>query len=552
MILGISNKTMVDFNSSCLDGCGIRQILNINEFTFNDISSLKIYGECDKEYDHSLLEFSYSMDNVCWSCYVSYEEFLTITADIEQDFYLRVKVGGTITGITINGEPYSNISTQLDASFKFGDNKPSSSLYNPYINMDCAMSLYQTMTEMVSNVIGVSCYYFKLSPNSGSRDLTFKEYALMNVDTVKQIKLIIADNQMPSSKPEFNDFGLDWQTDWEVEVSKQSFATAFGNTAKPMEGDFIYIPMMKRMWMINGAWEEKKDAFMWNATTFKLTLVKYQEKDSVDLGDTEQLVNSFVKNKYEDLFGDEENVGSGFDSINNEAPYQGRLYNIYESDAIRKSIDIDKVEISPKSLYFRGNLISDMNYVLNGLEKSKQIEYQVKFCGENGTLSFIINSQRNKIDYDLIYINNLRIKIAQSGMGTTLTCLNSNQSLKLDNGQTYFVYLRWSKQLNICEFSAARYTFNQDVPLYKLQPSHYWFDMDNRITKVSKYTIEMNVDKKSSVIINNFKGTITNFKLFDEYVSDEKEILQMYPNHNHLIINDTARKLIAMEGSHIG
>ena len=541
---------MIDFNKSC--GCGINQILNINEFTFNDISVLKILGDCNSEYNLNDLQFSYSLDNVCWSCYVSYNEFLEITADIEQDYYLKVKVPGVITNVLINDESYLNISTQIDSSFKFGDTLTTQSLYNPYINMECAISLYQTMTEMISNVIGIACYYFKLSPNQNSRDLTFKEYALMNVETVKQVKLIIQDNQMPSSKPEFNDFGLDWQTDWEVEVSKQSFATAFGIKAKPMEGDFIYIPMMKRMWMVNGAWEEKKDAFMWNASTFKLTLVKYQEKDSVDLGDTESLVNSFVKTKYEDLFGDEENVGSGYDTINNEAPYQGKLYNVYESDAIRKSVDTDNVEISEKSLYYKGNLIADMNYVLKGNVKSNQLEYQTKFCGENGTLSFIISSLRNRIDYDLIQINNLRIQISQSGMGTTLTCLNSNQSIKLNNGDTYFVYLRWSKQLNLVEFSAAKYVYNQDVPLYKLQPAHYWFDIDNRIKKISKYSIEMNVIDKAAVKINNFKGTLTNFKLFDEYVSDEKEILQMYPNHNHLLINDTARKLITINGSNIG
>ena len=66
----------------------------------------------------------------------------------------------------------------------------------------------------------------------------------MDVEAVKQIKLIIKDGQMPSSKPEFSEFGLDWQTDWETEISKGMFATAFGMKAQPMEGDLIYIPMI--------------------------------------------------------------------------------------------------------------------------------------------------------------------------------------------------------------------------------------------------------------------------------------------------------------------
>ena len=126
---------------------------------------------------------------------------------------------------------------------------------------------------------GIPCYYIKLNPDVNSKDMTFKEYTLFGVEAIKQLKIIIADNQMPSSKPEFNDWGIDFQADWETEITKGSFATAFGPTAQPMEGDLIYIPMMKRMWMVNGAYEEKKDAFMWIATTFKLSLVKYQEKD---------------------------------------------------------------------------------------------------------------------------------------------------------------------------------------------------------------------------------------------------------------------------------
>ena len=111
----------------------------------------------------------------------------------------------------------------------------------------------------------------------------------MGVEAVKQIKLMVQDGMMPSSKPEFSEFGFDFSTDWETEISKSVFASAFGNTAKPMEGDLIYIPMMKRMWMVNGAYEEKNEGFMWQSSTFKVALVKYEDKGSVDLGDGKAL-----------------------------------------------------------------------------------------------------------------------------------------------------------------------------------------------------------------------------------------------------------------------
>ena len=295
----------MDFNSLDLCGCKPIQIININ-LAINNIDNIKIYDSCNNVYDMNTLQYAYSVDMLCWSCYLSYNDLLTSVVELHSDFYVRIKVQGDISKIELNGNQFLDYTTQLDSSFNFTycDNSTSSNVYNPYANMDCAIGLYQNLSNTIACITGIPIYYFKLSPNVGSKDITFKEYTLMDVAAVKQIKLVVKDGQMPSSKPEFSDWGLDWQTDWETEISKSMFATAFGPTAQPMEGDLIYIPMMKRMWMVNGAYEEKRDGFMWVATTFKVTLVKYQEKGSVDLGSTEELVNSFVKNKYEDLFGD--------------------------------------------------------------------------------------------------------------------------------------------------------------------------------------------------------------------------------------------------------
>ena len=57
---------MIDYSNKnvCLDGCAPSQILNINGYAFNDISNLKIYDHCGKEYDLSKLEYAYSLDNL--------------------------------------------------------------------------------------------------------------------------------------------------------------------------------------------------------------------------------------------------------------------------------------------------------------------------------------------------------------------------------------------------------------------------------------------------------------------------------------------------------
>jgi hypothetical protein len=540
------------YNTACLDGCSPAQVLNIS-MAINDISVVEIFNNCDCKYDKSQLQYAYSLDNICWTCYMSYNDILKSTVNLKQDFYVRIKIPNTIGYISINDIISHDYTTQLFQGFDFkleNCGSITSNTFNPYANLDCAISLQTQISETVACMFGVPIYYFKLSPNEGSKDITFKEYTLMDVESVKQIKLIIKDGQMPSSKPEFAEFGLDWQNDWETEISKGMFATAFGINAQPMEGDLIYIPMMKRMWMVNGSYEEKNDSLMWNSTTFRVTLVKYQEKGSVDLGDAESLVDSFVKNKYEDLFGDEENIDSGFDSV--EAPLysSNNLYPVFESDSTRKYVSCNNVNIVPHNTYYKNTLISDSKYEFTN-SSNQTIVYQRQYCGKEGACSFIFcaNATLNNILTKIIEIGDLKIIVEQNTKVVLYLNKCPDNKLILETGKTYLVIFRWSKVLNYAELSAFAYTYNQNVPKYKLSPAHVYYDIDNPSSKqILNYSIELEQEKKKDVLLNSINGWITNIKLFDVYIDDITTLMQMYPTHQHLIINDTARKLLDLPG----
>ena len=542
---------MTDFvNANCLGSCNPPQIVNLS-YAVSDMSSLKIYGNCD-EYDHSELLYSYSIDNVCWSCFMSYDEVLVNTIELNSDFYIKVKVTGPICKVEIDGDPIQDYATQLDPGFNF-TSEESSNLYNPYANTEDAVNLQQQLAENVSSIVGIPIYYFKLSPNAGSKDLTFKEYTLMDVESVKQIKLIVADGQMPSSKPEFTDWGLDFQTDWETEITKQSFATAFGNYAQPMEGDLIYIPMMKRMWMVNGAYEEKKDGFMWIATTFKVALVKYQEKDSVELGNAQTFVDSIVKNKYEDLFGEDEETtrDSGETSINVPIYSPNRLYPVYRSDATRKYVTCDSIDVMNNDIYVRGSLISDTKYKNPFPTSESTIIYQKKYCGDELSLSFLLNFEMLESKTGtIIEIGNIKINYTQEYDKIKLFISNvPNIELNIISGDTCFIIFKWSKKMNIIDASAYRYDHIKNVPIYKLTGAHYYFDIDNPIDQISsKYDIELSLTEQSEVKLHGIYGWITNFKLFDLYNDNISELLRMFPNNQHLAINDTARRILDLPG----
>ena len=282
---------------------------------------------------------------------MSYDEILENTVELVSDFYVRLRVQGNVSKVLIDGTEITDFSTQLESGFNLQSYDINSNTWNPYSNIDCSVSLYQQLNESVASISGIPIYYFKVNGVKESADMTFKEYTLKSVSSIKQIKLIVSDGQMPSSKPEFADFGLDWQTDWEVEITKSMFATAFGNTAQPTEGDLVYIPLMSRMWMVNEAYEEKKDAFMWHAATWKLALVKYQDDAAVDLGFSQDMVDDIVKNKYEDIFGEEENQEAQVDAAPILQAAPNDLYPIFRSDAVRKYISCKGIDIIQSLLY---------------------------------------------------------------------------------------------------------------------------------------------------------------------------------------------------------
>jgi hypothetical protein len=307
------------------------------------------------------------------------------------------------------------------------------------------------------------------------------------------------------------------------------------------------------MWQVSGAYEEKKDALMWNATTFKVSLIKYEEKGNVDLGDLDDMVNSFVKNTYDDLFGDEDNAGSGEESSDAPTGAFDNLFPVFKSDATRKYVTTSGINIFDNSTYYKGTLISDAWYMFNKLFNQQKIVYQKQYCGNDITICFVFKPLTldlgETFEGTILDLGPLKINIYQD-FSETIISVNKNKKLTLTliSGNTYFVFIRWSKELNISEIGAALYTYNQAIPIYKLQSGNYYYDIDNLQNVTSNWDMEFILDKKYDVILNNFVGNITNIKLFTIYNDNISEMLQQYPTNNTLLINDTARKLIGLDG----
>lgn len=566
-------------NRACNPVCGAVQVITINE-PVNGISDIVIYKNDECKYSTAELKYSHSIDSVCWSCWADYNTELSSVINIKTDFFVKFQVSGPVSSVYIkdaNTDSYIqtfNWSSQMLSGFNFTgctDSSANPNRYDPYANMECAVKLQQQLSETVACMFGIPVYYFKVSGVKASADITFKEYALKSVTSVKQIKIVIKYGQMPSSKPEFSDFGLDWQSDWEVEVTKNMFATAFGNAEQPAEGDLVYIPMMKRMWQVNEAYDEKNDSLMWVSTSFKLALVKYQNEAIVDKSVTEDLINDIVKNKYEDLFGDQEGIGSGEEAAEPVGARPDNMVPVFESDATRRYVAVREAEIKSANqnndlcLYYKGTLIADSYYEFSDRSVADpgnpvRIEYQRNYCGDEISVSFIINIESGLIQTapktgTLISIGNIKLKydvmVNEKTNTTSVNIYNINNKelkLSLSADNWYLVVFRYSKSLNVSDISSYIYTYPAGMPQYKLRKFHYYFDVDNGNVTASKWNGEMQVESKQPVRIYDFGGCITNIKVADVYIDDTSELMMQYPTSQHMTVNDTARPIYGLLG----
>lgn len=536
-----------------VDNCKIKRILQFNEAMISQ--PLSLY-DLDNQDITEKCNYSWSIDGVCWTQWTTYNEYLKITNRIESDFYLRILLFGGFSKVVINNCISKCYNITLDNSDIFLNNFCNNdNIFNPYINLDCALRLQQQLNDSVICMFGIPIYYIKVSPKLDSADYTFKEYSLHGVENIKQIKLMIPDGQMPSSNPKLTEFDLDWDIDWETEISKTQFATAFGWDAFPKQRDLIYIPMMKRMWEVNSAYDEKNENLLWKSTTWKLSLVKYNEKTNIDHNSFDEIIDNWIINTYDNTFGEleqneqERTVGSS--PLTAPTFVATNLFNIFMEDSIRKQYTKEDISILDKTICHKSNI------VVRNIYKFKNdngcITYQKGICGESGILSFILETPgtlNGMISKDIINFGNLFVNIKYQDNEFYLEFNGMTQSL--DPFNIYMVLIRWNRNNYTSELNIYKLTHRDDIPAYLLKPEMYYFDFHNPICeKISEYNNDFIHCNSLPCQIHPYPVLISNIKYYDKYLSLEdslKECIKYTTTHESCIINDLARPINSGKG----
>lgn len=268
--------------------------------------------------DDIVIDFRYSIDGKSWSLWTNVgtakggltnetSEIFEITLDPQNKFYpefrftsVLVNNDGTIiydTEETID-PTITIVNFDLDLEFSAAPEKiikkPAAVCSNevstrPVIFSDCnftfnpyavnrALNLYQDLSKMVNKVFGLDANYYSIQPQARGKDVILKEYTLFNVVSEKCIKIMVPQNQFPDNRINFDPFGLNFESPFEINIDKRYFETIFGRGSQPRKRDIIYFPITNRIYEINSTYLFRD--FMNAPVYFKIELQKYSPRSN--------------------------------------------------------------------------------------------------------------------------------------------------------------------------------------------------------------------------------------------------------------------------------
>lgn len=269
--------------------------------------------------------FRYSRNRLDWSLWYDVDpgnlgDAASIFLDDCDDFYFEVKYeydDGTsnemstpieINEIKLRFKQTTAIANTYTPQVSCSDEKCISIIQNrdpsfrPY-NVDSAIGMFQELSFFTNQLYGHQVVYFRTLPESNSGDYVFKEWTLYkNIDR-KCVKVMVKDNAFPANTPKFSEFGIDFQLPFEIEVDHKYFQSIFGVNSEPRKRDFLYFPLLNRMFEIQGSYLHR--GFMMAPTFWKIQLKKYNPNIDMLLTDDTRTFLDNVITSAEQLFSEE-------------------------------------------------------------------------------------------------------------------------------------------------------------------------------------------------------------------------------------------------------
>jgi hypothetical protein len=232
-------------------------------------------------------------------------------------------------------------------------------LFNPYAMLNNTRSMFSQLTNVVNDIFGHCVKYYKVNSDQRSRDVILNEYSLYNVVDMKDVKILVPDNNFPPNEFQFDEFGMGIEG-FEIHITREEFQKAFGARSMPQERDYIYFPLVDRMYEINSV--ALADPVVYKDIYYKATLRKWQDRVNVDTPEPyKQELNDLTLN-IDELFDPEIKD----ETLKITKPQQYRTIGTGANDYVRSELS-KQLSISDYKINNNWTIVSKNHYELGKL-----------------------------------------------------------------------------------------------------------------------------------------------------------------------------------------
>ena len=134
------------------------------------------------------------------------------------------------------------------------------------------------LNSWIQNTLSTPVTYWNITGIDSTRDVILNEFGLYAGSPGVCLGVHVKDNVIPTEKPEYKDWGLDWES-FEVEVSVETFKATLGDKATPTVGDFLYISTVNRLYSVLSYYTER--GVDGRPLVYVLKLSTYEGKSSI-------------------------------------------------------------------------------------------------------------------------------------------------------------------------------------------------------------------------------------------------------------------------------
>jgi hypothetical protein len=144
--------------------------------------------------------------------------------------------------------------------------------FKPY-EAGSAIGIAHELSLQTNKIFGHEVVYFRTEPDRDAGDFIFKEWTLFKTVQRKCIKVMVPENKFPDNKPVYTEFGVDFEVPFEIHIDNIYFQMIFGRKTAPRKTDYLFFPLLNRMYEIQGAYLYR--GFMMEPIYWKIQLTKF-------------------------------------------------------------------------------------------------------------------------------------------------------------------------------------------------------------------------------------------------------------------------------------